>query len=72
MIRILNRETALVDLRKLGLSPLSLNHYLKILTYPAGIILVTGPTGSGKTTTLYASLMHLRDNGIKIITVKTR
>jgi type II secretory ATPase GspE/PulE/Tfp pilus assembly ATPase PilB-like protein len=70
VMRILNRETALVDINKLGLSPLNLDRYLRILTYPAGIILVTGPTGSGKTTTLYASLMHLRDNGIKIITVE--
>ena len=70
VIRILNRETALVDINALGLSPLNLDRYLRLLTYPAGIILVTGPTGSGKTTTLYASLMRLRDTGIKIITVE--
>ena len=70
VIRILNRETALVDIQKLGLSPLNQDRYLRILAYPAGVILVTGPTGSGKTTTLYASLMRLRDTGIKIITVE--
>jgi type II secretory ATPase GspE/PulE/Tfp pilus assembly ATPase PilB-like protein len=70
VIRILNRETALVDVTKLGLSPLNQERYLRLLACPAGVILVTGPTGSGKTTTLYASLMHLRDTGIKIITVE--
>ncbi len=70
VIRILNRETALVGINELGLSPINLDLYLKILAYPAGIILVTGPTGCGKTTTLYASLMRLRETGIKIITVE--
>ncbi len=70
VIRLLNRETALVDIDKLGFSPLNLERYLRLLSYPSGVMLVTGPTGSGKTTTLYASLMRLRDTGIKIITVE--
>ncbi len=70
VIRILNRETSLVGLGKLGLSPFNLNRYTRILSYPAGIMLITGPTGSGKTTTLYASLIHLNDGSTKIITVE--
>ena len=70
VIRILHRQTALVDLNRTGMTPLNLDKYQRILKYPAGIILVTGPTGSGKTTTLYASLLYLNDIERKIITVE--
>ncbi len=70
VIRILHRQTSLVDLNRTGMTPLNLDRYQRILKYPAGIILVTGPTGSGKTTTLYASLLFLNDVERKIITVE--
>ena len=70
VIRILHRQSSLVDLNRTGLTPLNLDKYQRILKYPAGIILVTGPTGSGKTTTLYGSLLFLNDMERKIITVE--
>jgi len=54
----------------LGFEEESLNHFLKALKNPFGIILVTGPTGSGKTTTLYAALNEINDPGINITTAE--
>ena len=70
VIRILLRQSALLDMDALGFSPVNRARYQKLLECPAGVILVTGPTGSGKTTTLYASLNHLNDLQQKIITVE--
>ncbi len=70
VIRILHRRSELVDLDSLGLSPVNRARYQQILDQPAGIILATGPTGSGKTTTLYASLDYLNDGEKAIITVE--
>ncbi len=70
VIRILHRRSELVDLDSLGLSPVNRDRYQQILDQPAGIILATGPTGSGKTTTLYASLDYLNDGEKAIITVE--
>jgi Tfp pilus assembly pilus retraction ATPase PilT len=70
VIRILHRRSELVDLDTLGLSPVNRVRYQQILDQPAGIILATGPTGSGKTTTLYASLDYLNDGEKAIITVE--
>lgn len=70
VIRVLNRQTTLTDLDALGFSPAHRKRYQNILNYPSGVILVTGPTGSGKTTTLYASLNYLNDLAKKIITVE--
>ena len=70
VIRLLNRQTSLVDINQIGFSPFNLDRYQRLLRYPAGVILVTGPTGSGKTTTLYASLMYLNNMDKKIITVE--
>jgi len=70
VIRILRRQTTLIDLDKLGFSPINLKRYRKVLNAPTGIILVCGPTGSGKTTTLYASLNYLNGLEKKIITVE--
>jgi general secretion pathway protein E len=58
------------DFHNLGLSEEDLKRYLAILSNPNGIVLVTGPTGSGKTTTLYASLLHLNKIDTKIMTVE--
>jgi type II secretory ATPase GspE/PulE/Tfp pilus assembly ATPase PilB-like protein len=70
VIRVLSRSSTLVDINKIGMTPLALSRYQRLLNYPAGIMLVTGPTGSGKTTTLYASLVQLNTVGTKIITVE--
>ena len=69
-LRILNRGTTQVDLNELGLSPLQLPKIAKLTELPHGVILMTGPTGSGKTTTLYALLARLNQTGTKIITVE--
>lgn len=70
VIRILNRHSYLMSLEQLGLSPANLAHYNRLLDHTSGMILVTGPTGSGKTTTLYASLQLLVERGFSIITVE--
>jgi len=70
VIRILKRETTLIELDALGFNPANRVKYAELLDEPAGIMLVTGPTGSGKTTTLYASLNYLNNMFRKIITVE--
>ena len=69
-LRILNRGTMKIDLDTLGLSPYQLPKIAKLTELPHGVILMTGPTGSGKTTTLYALLSRLNQTGTKIITVE--
>ncbi|MBP7637861.1 MAG: type II/IV secretion system protein [Kiritimatiellae bacterium] len=69
-LRILNRGTVKIDLDTLGLSPYQLPKIAKLTELPHGVILMTGPTGSGKTTTLYALLARLNQTGTKIITVE--
>lgn len=70
VMRILDKQKALVKLEDAGMDALSYQKLLKGLETPHGIILVTGPTGSGKTTTLYGSLNELRNVEDKIITVE--
>ncbi|SMC21605.1 type IV pilus assembly protein PilB [Desulfacinum hydrothermale DSM 13146] len=70
VIRILPRESTLIDLNALGFNPANLQTYKEILDYPQGVILVTGPTGSGKTTTLYASINYLNSMERVIMTVE--
>lgn len=69
VIRILNSENIL-DLADLGIRPDILKNFEKAIAQPNGLILVTGPTGSGKTTTLYAILKRLQDPTVKIITIE--
>ena len=69
-LRILNRNSVFADLDKLGLSPNQLPKIRQLADLPHGVILLTGPTGSGKTTTLYALLSRLNKTGVKIITVE--
>ncbi|MBQ6925802.1 MAG: type II/IV secretion system protein [Kiritimatiellae bacterium] len=69
-LRILNRNTVFADLDKLGLSQNQLPKIRQLADLPHGVILLTGPTGSGKTTTLYALLSRLNKTGVKIITVE--
>lgn len=69
-IRILDRESVRLDLQDLGFGEAMLHGLARALQKPNGIILVTGPTGSGKSTTLYAALTRLNTAGRKIITVE--
>ena len=59
-----------MDLTKLGFEEESLKRFLDVLDKPYGMILVTGPTGSGKTTTLYSALSFLNKPGINIMTAE--
>jgi type IV pilus assembly protein PilB len=70
VMRILDKEVALVNLEKLGFHPDDHERFKRILKKPNGIFLVTGPTGSGKTTTLYAALQELNKPNVKIITAE--
>ena len=70
VIRILYRKSALIDIDQLGITPQNMVRFMKILDQPTGVILVTGPTGSGKTTTLYAAINYLNDGKTSIITVE--
>ena len=70
VLRILDRATALIGLEKLGLPEPQLSHFKHELESPHGIVLVTGPTGSGKSTTLYAALNHLFRPELKILTIE--
>ncbi|WP_373687906.1 GspE/PulE family protein [Clostridium estertheticum] len=70
VIRVLDRENFLVGKEKLGMNEDDLEKVARILKNPYGIILVTGPTGSGKSTTLYTLLSELNDNSKNIITVE--
>jgi type II secretory ATPase GspE/PulE/Tfp pilus assembly ATPase PilB-like protein len=69
-IRILEREGALLDLEHLGMPSEDRMRFLAALHRPHGVILLSGPTGSGKTTTLYASLRELQSAERKIITIE--
>lgn len=70
VLRILDRETVVLDLEKLGFPDYDLTKFRDLINRPYGIILVTGPTGSGKTTTLYAALSEINSPERKIITVE--
>jgi type IV pilus assembly protein PilB len=69
-IRILNPVTALLTLDELGFSEHSLRLFAEAIQKPQGIILVTGPTGSGKTSTLYACINKLNSSEVNIVTVE--
>lgn len=70
VLRILDRKRGIVPLAGLGLSEHQLTQMQLMLARPEGILLVTGPTGSGKTTTLYSILGHLNDEGVNIMTLE--
>ena len=70
VLRILDKDNAGLDLQRLGMPPSILRLYREALAEPNGIVLVTGPTGSGKTTTLYSGLRLLNDGSRNILTVE--
>ncbi len=70
VLRLLDKQSAPLDLARLGMSPESLKVMRELIKIPHGIILVTGPTGSGKTTTLYAALTELNNISRNILTVE--
>lgn len=70
VMRILDRTSAIISLEKLGFPSQPLKSYEELIMRPYGILLVTGPTGSGKTTTLYASLNRINSTEKKIITIE--
>jgi len=70
VLRLLDKQSARLDLAELGMVPSTLSVMQKIIAIPHGIMLVTGPTGSGKTTTLYAALTTLNNQSRNILTVE--
>jgi len=70
VMRILDKQSVSLSLPALGMKDETYERFQKLITIPHGIILVTGPTGSGKTTTLYAALNSIRSDAIKVLTVE--
>src|SRR5579872_2509088 len=70
VMRVLDRTVVQLDLNKIGMDPNTLTRFRRIIRRPNGIVLVTGPTGSGKTTTLYSALNELNEISTKIITTE--
>ena len=70
VMRVLDRTVVQLDLNKIGMDATILRRFRQIIRNPNGIVLVTGPTGSGKTTTLYSALNELNEISTKIITTE--
>lgn len=70
VLRILSKDTSHIDLNTLGFTEQELKTYLENIKKPNGIVLISGPTGSGKTTTLYATLKSLNNPNTNILTVE--
>jgi len=70
VIRVLDDRKVITDLNKLGLQKQALEDFTKAITKPSGIVIITGPTGSGKSTTLVAALSHIIDPSINVLTVE--
>lgn len=70
VMRILDKGTAMLGLEELGMQPDTLVTYRKLISVPYGIILATGPTGSGKSTSLYASLQEIYSPSTNILTIE--
>jgi type IV pilus assembly protein PilB len=70
VMRILDKSNFLVGLEDMGFLPENKKDFEKLINIPNGMILVTGPTGSGKTTTLYATLSHINQKERKVITIE--
>ena len=70
VMRILDKGTAMLGLEELGMRPDTLTHYRKLIKVPYGVVLATGPTGSGKSTSLYASLQEIWSPTTNILTIE--
>ncbi|MBE9527701.1 MAG: Flp pilus assembly complex ATPase component TadA, partial [Proteobacteria bacterium] len=70
VLRLLDRKAGIISLDSLGLTPLQVKNFVKLLKRSNGIILVTGPTGAGKSTTLYSALSKINSNNRNIITIE--
>ncbi len=70
MLRLLDKGNLQLDMTKLGLEPAQMNEFKKAIEAPYGMVLVTGPTGSGKTTTLYSALQELNQISDNISTAE--
>lgn len=70
VMRLLGQDASNIDLTSLGFQEEELHHYLEAVRKPNGIVLISGPTGSGKTTTLYGTLKLLNDSKRNIVTVE--
>jgi type IV pilus assembly protein PilB len=70
VIRILDGSKAQIDMTQLGIAPDTLEQFQRLLSMPQGMILVTGPTGSGKTSTLYAALNWVKSSTKNIVTIE--
>jgi MSHA biogenesis protein MshE len=70
VMRLLSQSAALLSLEKLGMTATTEARFRRLVERNAGMMLVTGPTGCGKTTTLYAALNHINKPGVKVITVE--
>ncbi len=70
VIRLLDKDNLMLDLTKLGFEPVSIQRFERAIAEPWGIILVTGPTGSGKTNTLYSAVAQLNSEEVNIITAE--
>ncbi|MGM0874438.1 MAG: GspE/PulE family protein [Bacillota bacterium] len=70
VMRILDLGSTLNDMNKLGFNSLNLKRFVNLIENPTGIVLITGPTGSGKSSTLYAALNHLNSEEVNIITIE--
>ncbi len=70
VLRLLDKQRSLVDLRQLGMTADVIPNYLAMVRAPLGMVLCTGPTGSGKTTTLYATLAEVNDPQKNVVTIE--
>ncbi len=70
VMRLLNQATGVLDLDQIGMVPEMLARFRRMIHSPHGVVLVTGPTGSGKTTTLYGALKELNKTSSKLVTVE--
>jgi general secretion pathway protein E/type IV pilus assembly protein PilB len=70
VLRVLDREKSIIPMERMGLRPETLDELQLMMTRPEGILIVTGPTGSGKTTTLYSLLTHQNTESVNIMTLE--
>jgi len=70
VLRVLDREKSIIPMERMGLRPSTLEELKLMMTRPEGIMIVTGPTGSGKTTTLYSLLSHQNTEAVNIMTLE--